>query len=170
MDSKTIAFTGSHSTGKTYAATNEMLHLKFNNPGKSVHALCDLEVFCPYPINKDTTEKSQMWLFGNQIREELAASARFDIVVTDRTVVDVIAYTYAAEFWDLAQNMLCYAQHHIKLYETIRFKTIGSNDHLHPDGIRDTDPVFRQTVEDLLSEFYTQLLDDNQIKGGFYYV
>ena len=171
MQPQVISYSGSHGVGKSFAATNMMLHQKFTRPKKSVTALCDLEASCPYSINDGMTEESQMWLFGNQIAREQSALAIFDIVITDRTIVDIIAYTFAAGFHNQAQGMLCYAGHHIQIYKEIFFKRIAYNNHLYDDGIRDAKDVsFRQDVEDNLDEFYQQLSCGTDLAGKLYYV
>lgn len=165
-----IAFSGSHGTGKTTAAYNHAQHLKFYNNNKSIHALCDLEAFCPWPFNKETTEQTQTWMFGNQIQQELMALNRFDVVVTDRTIIDVVAYTHVAGFVALAQGMLAYAEQHLVYYYEIRFKKIANNEHCYPDGIRETtDRKFRQDVENAMIDFYSRLKTDGVFPGHIYY-
>ena len=93
-----IAFSGTHGTGKSTTAALEYHNQKIIHHGKSVILLCDLEALCPFPINRETTEQAQSWLFANQIQSEIQASSRFDVVVTDRTIIDIIAYTYVAGF------------------------------------------------------------------------
>ena len=152
---KIIAFSGSHGTGKSYAAYNETINLKRQYPNKSVVAICDLDAFCPYPINKNSTEKTQMWMFSNRIQKELEAMRHFDIVVTDRTIVDVLAYTHIAGLHDLSQQMLSFAKHHMQYYKKIIFKQIKYNQYWHADGIRETsDEQFRQDIEDVMLKFY----------------
>jgi hypothetical protein len=72
------AFSGTHGTGKTTSAYHQANQEKMFNPGKSVHALCNLEAFSPWPINRDGSEQTQAWLFANQIKQEISAMRRFD--------------------------------------------------------------------------------------------
>ncbi|CCK81227.1 MULTISPECIES: AAA family ATPase [Desulfobacula] len=169
--SRIISFSGTHGTGKSTAAYRMAVDLKYLQPKKSVHVLCDQEAFCPYPINKETTEVAQQWLFGNQIKQELTALERFDIVITDRTIIDVIAYTWVAGFHDLAQGMLAYAERHMPYYHEIYFNKIANNQHCHPDGIREaTDMKFRQDVEDAMLSFHQGLLNPSVFPGRVFYV
>lgn len=166
-----IAFTGTHGTGKTDAAMIKGAELNRQYPKKSVHAMPDFEAFCPYPINGDMTEASQRWLFGRRIHRELECLSVFDILVTDRTIVDVIAYTYVAGFIDLADGMMAYARQHVKIYHKIYFKKIINNGHCHADGIRDAEnKLFRQDVEDVLAELYADLVDGGQIPGKLFFI
>ena len=50
---------------------------------------------CPLPINEDTTLDAQAWILHTQIAEEIAASAQYEVVVCDRSVVDNYAYLVA---------------------------------------------------------------------------
>ena len=116
MDKIILGFSGTHGIGKTDSALGKGGSLKREYPGKSVHVLHDLEAFCPFKINRDTTQAGQTWLFAQQIRAELSTLAVFDIVVMDRTLVDIVAYTYVAGFVDLADGMMAYARQHVKNY------------------------------------------------------
>jgi acyl-CoA thioesterase FadM len=100
----------------------------------------------------------------------MEAIHRFDITVTDRTIIDVIAYTRAMGFHSLAEGMLKYAEHHCQYYSSIHFKQIRFNQHCHPDGIRDTDLEFRQEVENTMLEIYLLLETHGMLPGGIYRV
>jgi len=164
------AFSGAHGTGKTTAALQCGQQEKVYHPGKSVHVLADLEAFCPFHINQAGSEKTQAWIFANQIRAEMEALHRFDITVTDRTIIDVIAYTRAMGFHALAEGQLKYAEHHVQYYSSIHFKQIQYNHHLHEDGIRDMDLAFRQDVETTMLEIYWLLEKHGTLSGGIYRV
>jgi predicted ATPase len=164
------SFSGAHGTGKTTAAYQCAQQEKLYNPGKSVHVLADLEVFSPTPINQTGSEQTQEWIFANQIKAEMECMHRFDITVTDRTIVDVIAYTRALGFHGLADGMLKYAEHHCQYYSSIHFKQIQYNQHCHHDGIRDIDLGFRQEVETTMLEIYSLLERHGMIPVGIYRV
>nr|WP_321399382.1 AAA family ATPase [uncultured Desulfobacter sp.] len=165
---KHISFSGTHGTGKSTAAAKEYIDQKIN-PEKSVCVLCDMEAMCPFQINEKTTEQAQDWLFANQILRETEARARFDIVITDRTIVDVVAYTYAAGFQELACRMLGFAEHHVQIYDEITIKQAKFNQHCHNDGIRSTDLDFRMQVETILKDIYRQFQHAGAIRGSVFY-
>ncbi|MCG8632797.1 MAG: hypothetical protein MI863_03165 [Desulfobacterales bacterium] len=168
MNGRVIAYTGSHGVGKTDAALRAAVDLKRAEPGKSIKALCDLEGGCPYFINRDTTPRAQMWLFTDRIRQELEILARFDLLVTDRTVVDVAAYTYVAGYEELATDMLALAGQHLAVYQEIRFKSILANNFWFDDGIRDAvDQAFREKVEKVLIDMYARLRTGGHMPGNF---
>jgi hypothetical protein len=50
---------------------------------------------CPLPINEETTLDAQAWILHTQIAEELEASARYEAVICDRSVLDNYAYLVA---------------------------------------------------------------------------
>lgn len=159
-----IAFTGAHGTGKTTAAYRLAESCKIYNPGKSVHVLCDQEALCPFPINKQTSPEAQMWIFTNQIRQELFLTSKFDIIVSDRTVVDAVAYTQVAGFKSLGWRMLNLANMHILNYTSITFRSILQNEFCHQDGIRETtDSRFRQEVEDEMLFLYDYLMESKSL-------
>lgn len=152
-----FAQTGTQGTGKSDAASDEYKRLK-RKYGTGVAFLADIEAECKYAINQKTTEESQEWMFGYRIYRELDALYHFDLVATDRTLMDIIAYTHVAGFHDLAQDMLTYAASHMRHYKKIYFRHAKTNDYCVDDGIRDTDPCFRAAVEDALFFYYETLL------------
>lgn len=164
-----ISFSGTHGTGKSTSAAYEYRNQKLLHPDKSVYLLCDLEALCPFPINKETTEQAQSWLFASQIQHEIQATSRFDIVITDRTIVDTIAYTYVTGFESLASGMLGYAEQYVEAYYSITVKQMAHNSYCHHDGIRDTDHYFRAAVESTLKDLYKQLKDAGAIHGNLYF-
>ncbi len=166
--SKLIAFSGTHGTGKTTSAYNLALQLKYNNPDKSIHALVDQEAMCPYPINQKATPETQLWLFTNKIADELALLNRFDIVVTDRTIVDVIAYSACLGYNSLVTSMLEVAKVYLSKYSKITLKRTEYNSFCYSDGIRETiDKRFRIQVEEYLFEYYEELIEGAYIPGEF---
>ncbi|MCK5312767.1 MAG: AAA family ATPase [Desulfobacteraceae bacterium] len=157
-----IALSGSHGTGKTTAALLEARQQKIQHPDKSIAVLCEQASLSPYPINKEGTEPSQMWIFTRQIEQELAYLSKYDIIISDRTAVDAIAYTYVAGFHALAAAMFSLVENHISVYQKIIFNRIITNDFWHQDGIRETtDSQYRQDIETKLIDLYRQLFQDD---------
>lgn len=85
-----IAFMGSHGVGKTTLCFDVAARLKRLDMG--VDLVKEVARTCPLPINKDTTFEAQAWILHSQIAEELAAAARYEVVICDRSVVDNYAY------------------------------------------------------------------------------
>lgn len=160
-----IAQTGTHGTGKTTAAANMLERMKKQFPDKSVHPAVDQEALCPYAINSSTSAASQLWIFTRIINKELALLSRFDLVVTDRTVVDAIAYTHAAGFQSLATNMLFLASDHMHRYRKIVFRQAETNQWCSRDGIRaaGNDP-FRIRVEAVMRQMYENLIHRDALR------
>ena len=169
---KTIAYSGAQGTGKTTAAHQQMVEFKRSHPGRtaSVVFLGECVEKCPAPINRDVSEETQAWLFHKQILSELEARSRFDVVVQDRTIIDVIAYTMVAGFVKLADDLTAYAKNYINYYDVVYVKTIEANHHCHPDGIRDVDPKFRKDVQQAIFFLYDTLADPDTYPGAVYHV
>lgn len=161
------AYSGTHGVGKSTAAMEKARLIKLSCPGESVHILADQEALCPFAINKDTTPEAQLWIFSNQIRQELILSNRFGILVLDRTIVDVIAYTQAAGFDSLAAGMLSVAENYVGVYNSIDVRLIRNNPFCFRDGIREaSDLEARQRVEDILLDLYGALTRGGYISEG----
>jgi GTPase SAR1 family protein len=85
-----IAFVGTHGVGKTTLCFELAAHLK--RLDIAVDLVKEVARRCPLPINEGTTLAAQTWILHTQIAEELAASAQYETVVCDRSVLDNYAY------------------------------------------------------------------------------
>jgi hypothetical protein len=162
-----IAYTGTHGTGKTTAAMQRGMNEKLANTGKSVHVLCNQENLCPFPINRKATPESQLWIFTNQLHQELTLISRFDIVVSDRTILDVIAYTHVLGYHSLAHSMVFLACCHASIYQEVIFRRMATNGFCYPDGVREArDQRFRAEVERELQIIYSELASSGSMNGS----
>jgi predicted ATPase len=85
-----LAFVGTHGVGKTTLCYDLAAQLKRLDLG--VELVKEVARRCPLPINEDTTLDAQAWILHTQIAEELEASARYEAVICDRSVLDNYAY------------------------------------------------------------------------------
>ncbi|MCK5541691.1 MAG: hypothetical protein KAI40_03290 [Desulfobacterales bacterium] len=156
-----IALSGSHGTGKTTDTFRQATIQKTLHPSKTIAVIPEQASLSLYPINKQGTRSGQLWIFTRQIEQELEYLGKFDIVISDRTAVDSIAYTYVAGFYELAGSMLSLVQNHTKVYRKIIFKRIVDNNFCYEDGARESsDAVFRQAVEDQMLLLYRIIFKD----------
>ena len=88
-----VAFVGTHGVGKTTLCFDLASQLKRLDLG--VEIVKEVARRCPLPINEDTTLDAQAWILHTQIAEELEASARYEAVICDRSVLDNYAYLVA---------------------------------------------------------------------------
>jgi len=88
-----LAFVGTHGVGKTTLCFDLASQLKRLDLG--VEIVKEVARRCPLPINEDTTLDAQAWILHTQIAEELEASARYEAVICDRSVLDNYAYLVA---------------------------------------------------------------------------
>jgi hypothetical protein len=145
-----IAFMGSHGVGKTTLCFDVAARLK--RLDMAVDLVKEVARACPLPINKETTLEAQAWILHTQIAEELAATARYEVVVCDRSLLDNYAY-------------LVHQTGRRPEYDGLVKAWMGSYDGLfkvpilHPpsfDGIRDTTGTFQEEVDRVID----QLLGD----------
>jgi nicotinamide riboside kinase len=85
-----IAFIGTHGVGKTTLCFDVAARLK--RLDLAVDLVKEVARSCPLPINRDTTLEAQEWILHTQIAQEIAASARYQVVVCDRSALDNYAY------------------------------------------------------------------------------
>jgi thymidylate kinase len=88
-----VAFIGTHGVGKTTLCFDLAAQLKRLDLG--VELVKEVARRCPLPINEETTADAQAWILHTQIAEEVAAAARYEVVICDRSVLDNYAYLVA---------------------------------------------------------------------------
>lgn len=88
-----LAFVGTHGVGKTTLCFDLASQLKRLDLG--VDIVKEVARRCPLPINEETTLDAQAWILHTQIAEEIAASAVYEAVICDRSVLDNYAYLVA---------------------------------------------------------------------------
>ena len=85
-----LAFIGSHGVGKTTLCFDLASRLK--RLDLAVDIVKEVARGCPLPINQDTTLEAQAWILHTQIAQEIAATAQYQAVICDRSVLDNYAY------------------------------------------------------------------------------
>lgn len=141
-----IGFIGSHGVGKTTLCFDVAARLKRLDLG--VELVKEVARACPLPINRETTAEAQAWILHTQIAEEIVAASRYQIVLTDRTVVDNYAYMVLKIGRQAAYAPL--VRKWMSTYDRV-FK-VPIIEEPHFDGIRDTSVAFQREVDDLIEE------------------
>lgn len=95
-----------------------------------------------------TTLTAQAWILHTQIAEELLASARYDITICDRSVLDNFVYMIVSQ--GAQQRYEAIVDDWLKTYDLLVQVPIVEG--LSIDGLRSTDPAFQLTVEKKLSK------------------
>jgi len=157
MNKNIIAISGTQGTGKSYLAYRLCTYLR--KLGNNVIVFDELARECPFPINKEADDVTQIWLATTQVARELEKIDKYDYIVVDRSVLDSFAYGLylASSHNDVIFSYLKeYLVRHIKKYylRLYLLDPIAFNFNIE-DGVRDTDPVFRIAVHNILVDLYT---------------
>jgi GTPase SAR1 family protein len=151
-----IAFVGSHGVGKTTLCFDLASQLK--RLDIAVELVKEVARRCPLPINEQTTIDAQTWILHTQIAEEVAASALYEAVVCDRSVLDNYAYLVARVGRRPELDALVWSW--IRTYDAL-FK-VPILDAPSFDGMRAVSPTFQAEIdamiEQLLGEFEVEAL------------
>ena len=135
-----IGFCGTHCTGKTEKC--HYLSDKYHWP-----IVTEVARKCPFPINKNTTRESQLWIWTTMIKKELEMSRQFQNIVCDRTLIDTLAYARNAKYDDLVSDLWAMTKHWMRTYDVVfycrPFKDAGIVD----DHFRDLDPLWRLAID-----------------------
>jgi thymidylate kinase len=158
---KIIAFSGAHGVGKTTSVYSMACELK-KSQKIEVGVILETARQCPYPIcskeNAIPTAAAQLWVFSAQMQAELNATRRYGWVVSDRTVIDCIAYTAAAGMYSLSYAMRELSVEYCKTaYKEVHFRKINNHDYLVDDGQRAMNQDFRREVEMAMLSLYAEL-------------
>lgn len=154
---KLLGISGTHGTGKTLSALVKAQAVKSTFPNKRVGIITEQASECPLPINKDATADSQLWIFTSQIRRELEMMQHYDLIVCDRTPIDIVAYTWTVGHHAMALGMMNIARLHMHHYQHILFRTADKNPFHFKDGLRDLDKKFRLDIEMEMRSLYRKL-------------
>lgn len=136
-----LALIGSHGVGKTTLCYGVAARLKALD--LAVEVVHEVARRCPLPINERTTLSAQAWILHSQIAEEIAAAARYPVVVCDRSVLDNYVYLLLATGRQPVLERL--VDYWMGSYELLVHVPIV--DRPSVDGIRSADPAFQQAVE-----------------------
>lgn len=151
-----IAIIGTHSTGKTTIL--EALEKELKKQGKDVIVLPEYARLCPFPINEQTTITAQLWIQHQQKEQEKKYHNPNRILLCDRSTIDNLAYLERVAGIQDISSVKRAAIEHTKTYTHI-FKTQKLPLEAEVDGIRATDGVFRDEIDERI----TQLLVENNI-------
>jgi len=149
-----IAYSGTHGCGKTTAVYNEAYRKKLEEKNKVINVLTEVARESPFPINKSTTIDSEKWIFFTQLKRELEEENNCDILICDRTILDVLAYCKVSGFDSLVSLLYPTACDHLKTYDKIYFLSLENNNYHFSDGIRDEDILYRKDIELVLLDLY----------------
>jgi nicotinamide riboside kinase len=137
-----IAFIGTHGTGKTTLAHDLVSALK--KKGIDADFLGEIARMCPFPINENTTKKSEIWIILMQIIKEMEYEEKCDVLVCDRSVID--GYVYYVKKFGRAPFLETLILKHLKTYDYI-IKIPIREGMLKKDKIRSVNIQFQKEIE-----------------------
>lgn len=140
-----IAFIGSHGVGKTTLVYGLAARLKARD--LPLEVLVEVARRCPLPLNEHTTLAAQSWILHTQIADEVAATARYPLVLCDRSVLDNYVYLLLAKGRQPALEPLLRSW--VDTYDLLIHVPVFGGSVL-ADGIRSTDLAFQRAVDDRL--------------------
>ena len=137
-----IAFIGSHGVGKTTLTYGLAARLKARDV--SLEVVVEVARRCPLPLNQGTTLEAQSWILHTQIADELAAAARYPVVICDRSVLDNYVYLLLSNGPE--ESLEALVNHATAEYDLL-LHVPPTNDPPSADGTRSTDIAFRDAID-----------------------
>lgn len=142
-----VGFMGAQGCGKTTSAYSLATDLK--KDGYDVYVLSEVARSCPLPLNEDATRESQLWILGKQMTRE--QSAKGQILIADRTVLDVFCYGVRKDK-EFFETLVPFIKKYMTTYDVVFFLE-PSDEYLVDDGIRSTDKKFRDEIDTLITRY-----------------
>lgn len=153
-----IGVAGTHSTGKSTLVS--LVRRELEHKGLRVGQVEDLATRARdlgFPILKDHTFDSTLWIMAECMRQEAELSLSSDVIIVDRPVPDALGYLLAAlEITGRSveprrlQELESIAVAHVGDYDVLVVTVVDKSLPLGPD--RDTDAMFRQVAADKVGD------------------
>jgi adenylate kinase family enzyme len=160
-----IAFIGTHGTGKTTLAHELVSKLK--KRGIDAGFISEIARNCPFPLNENTTKKSQIWIILSQIIKELEKEEKYATVISDRSVLD--GYCYYVNKFGRSRILEPIVKEHLKTYDYL-IRIPIKKEFLKKDKLRSVNKEFQKKVDEkfdfLLKEFKIKHMDLSNKKQG----
>jgi thymidylate kinase len=150
MDTRKVAFIGSHGVGKTTLCFELAAALK--RLDLSVDLVKEVARGCPLPINRETTADAQNWILHTQVAREIELLGQYDVIVCDRAVLDNYAYMVHAE--GRRPEIEPFIRHWMATYSLLVKVPIVNAPSF--DGTRDTSVDFQQGIDQLIDELLVE--------------
>ena len=147
-----IALVGTHGVGKTTVAYE--LAGRFKRKSKTVELLTEIARECPFPLNDQATSSAYQWIIARQVQLEIEKSARADITICDRSVLDNFAYYVRrcgseGEEYE-ALKTFCYSW--MKTYDLL--VRLRITEPMIDDGFRSVDEKFQREIDELCDRLF----------------
>jgi nicotinamide riboside kinase len=145
-----IGFAGTVSVGKTtlVKALQELPEFKdYTFATERSKYLRDLGI----PLNTDSTIKGQIVFLAERVSELMCEN-----IITDRTIVDVIAFTNLADSirYDVKKEFEQLASHSLSDYDYI-FYISPEGVEIEDNGVRTIDPKYRTDIDKEIQKIFT---------------
>ena len=151
---KKIALVGTHGIGKTTVAYELAGAIK--RIGKTVELITEIARECPFPLNDQATPEAYQWIIARQVQLEIEKSARADIVICDRSVLDNFAY-YIRRYGGRgarSEALSRFCTYWMTTYDLlVRLPLVSPPSE---DGFRSTDVRFQSEIDELCDSLFEQ--------------
>jgi len=163
-----IAIAGTHSTGKSsfLSKLKDMLEQRQLRVAQ-LPSLATAARAKGFPILRDHTYESTLWIIGACMQQEAEACLAADVILVDRPVIDALAYLTAAldvTGRELPEEQLsslrAIVAGHCRTYDKLFFTELDPTQPLAPG--RDSDLVFRAAVAGHIKDLARDLTPDAQ--------
>jgi len=146
-----IGFIGTQGTGKTTMCYDLAACLK--KMGHNAKVMNEVARNCPLPINEEADIRSQLWIIGTTLAEEVGSKC--NLLICDRTLLDSLVYTSRIDK-TTAKLLEPFVEEYMKSYDII-FYMRPNKGYLLEDGERSTNIEFQKDIQKLMERYIDKL-------------
>lgn len=171
--SNIVALAGTHGTSKSTLAYSLCTYAK--KSGINAVVLDERARECPFPINEDATSTTQSWLILSHAKKELELASKYDLVISDRSVIDPYVYGITLGLTGSYVELIDYCLYHmIENYIVTFLLDKDKFDYCKDDGVRSTNTKFRCNVDEMFKSvllsfgtYYEIIKSEEQLLDSF---
>lgn len=147
-----IGIMGAHGTGKTTFVRQMTSRIAGVPEVEQVSVIGGLARRCPWPINQETSDRAQRWIWLMHKVSELETSDKGGVIICDRTLLDPLVYAAVAGLEAVIDDYLPATLEWMETYDTVYWMRPVAG-RLVEDGQRDVDPAFQAEVDRVFGEW-----------------
>jgi len=149
-----IGFTGTDSTGKS-TVINKLAKLVSNGHTIKVLSIGDIARHSPYPVIEQQSIESSYWILKQVISSELTLQYETDVLICDRTVLDIWVFSMLSAINGLISHQALYlfsqeVRAWLRTYKVVFYGVIDNSIPVNVNNVPNGNLKMREQFEELL--------------------
>jgi predicted ATPase len=156
-----ILISGTFSTGKTTLARAVTRDLREHRA--KVSLISETARYCPYPLNKNQTFETSLWLMTEQMRREIEMTIeKPSIIICDRGIPDILSHALtipirSEQDFSTLKTMKTIMSSWAPTYDRVYWAKIDHEYNIIRDELRISDDVYQLQLEETIKKVFEEL-------------